>query len=543
MDLPLRGAVLASVALLAATVPAAPASAATITGKVKGARGYTLNGTSSDGRVVSKRLGSSGAFKLRFKGSAARGATLHLILPNGRYYGPIVIAHRGRKAFTALSGRSAKLGLIRLRGSYAKPKDAVDKRAVSRSAVVSNRRGKPVGAGKLGLVKVGANARARAKAAANDNGQGMDPDVDGVASAYDADDDGDLVLDSADSGSSSNDGLFSTLFLGFSEALNANAGATSAQIDAAISGENRFNLIFFFDEGRLGGRSASGARVDCFALSYCRRGTGTAILGGVNESSPSLPRGSRWVTYDPDGSGYPNLETIDGFGGGGGGGRGRVFVAGVQPRATTSQISAGDTYNVVFDSGSAPITVPVTLASYFVTTPAITSYSSGGATTPVSYPIAPGTPGSSRGDPIQLDSQRLTMTFWRPQRRSIPGAESGSLTDMGHLHYGVTPGGLSRELSCSGQYSGLSPTLTAEPSPGIFPEQGAKLFPLVDSAADAAPDRARTLSFTVDLGACLRAGGITPEGATLDLTLTAAGEQRPGGQDRAAQLISVRLPG
>jgi hypothetical protein len=47
----------------------------------------------------------------------------------------------------------------------------------------------------------------------------------------------------------------------------------------------------------------------------------------------------------------------------------------------------------------------------------------------------------------------------------------------------------------------------------------------------------------VDLGACLRAAGIDPAGQTVELTLTAAGESRPGGQDRGAQNIAVRLPG
>ena len=154
-----------------------------------------------------------------------------------------------------------------------------------------------------------------------------------------------------------------------------------------------------------------------------------------------------------------------------------------------------------------------------------------------------GTPGESSGNPIVLESERLTLTFWRPQRLSIPGVDRGTFTDMGHLHYGVVPGGLPQEVSCAGSYANLSPTLTAEPSTGVFPSQGAELFPLADSADDAAPDPARTLSFTVDLGACLRAGRIDPAGRTVELTLTAAGEARSGGQDRGAQNIAVRLPG
>ncbi|MEA2420195.1 MAG: hypothetical protein QOE60_2401, partial [Thermoleophilaceae bacterium] len=390
-------------------------------------------------------------------------------------------------------------------------------KAIGASATRADRHGRPVGAGRLGLV-----ARALVHASQNGSGgggaPGADTDRDGVANAYDVDDDGDLTLDSVDSDApASGAGLFSTLFLGFGEAVNANSGVSRAQIDSIFSGENRFNMIFYFDGGQFGNRTVTGAHVDCFALVYCRRGNGTAILGGVSESSPSLPRGRLWTDYDPDGSGYPNLEPISQ------GGR-SAFVAGIQPRVTTSQITPGDTYNVVFRVGGGTVTVPTTLSSYFVTTPKITNLSG--------------------GEPIVLGSDQLSLTFWRPQRAAIPGAEAGGFTDMGHLHYGVTIGGdgISREFSCGGLYTGLSSTLAEEASGGIFPEQGAKLFPLVDSADDERPDPARTMSFTVDVGACLRNAGFASAGRTVSVTLTAASEQRPGGQDRAAQMVRVQLP-
>lgn len=505
-------------ALLACLALAAPAAADTVVrGTIKGARGYTLNGTAASGQVVSQRVGASGKFTLRFKGRAGRGATLHLIRPGGRYLGPVVLSGEKRKAFLGLSGKSVDLGRIKLRRGYATPVKRVKGRAVGASATRADRHGRPLGAGKLGLV---ARAVARVSQSGGGGGgaQGADPDRDGVASAYDVDDDGDLTLDSVDSGASaSGAGLFSTLFLGFNEAVNANAGVSRGQIDSILSGENRFNMIFYFDTGQFGGRTVSSAHVDCFALVYCRRGNGTAVLGGVSESSPSLPRGGLWTDYDPDGSGYPNLERISQ------GGR-PAFVAGIQPRVTTSQITPGDTYNVVFRVGSGTVTVPTTLSSYFVTTPMITNLTG--------------------AEPFALGSDQLSLTFWRPQRAAIPGAESGSFTDMGHLHYGVTIGGdgINREFSCAGLYTGLSSTLTEESSSGTFSDEGAKLFPLVDSAEDEAPDPARTLSFTVDVGACLRRAGVTSAGRTVSVTLTAASEQRPGGQDRAAQMVRVTLP-
>jgi hypothetical protein len=507
--------VLACLALSA--VAAAPASADTVVrGTIKGARGYTVNGTAANGQVVSQRVSRSGSFKLRFKGRSGRGATLHLIRPSGGYLGPVVLRRKRQQAFLGLSGISVDLGRVKLRRGYATPLAAVRRKAVGSAGTRADRRGRPVGAGRLGLV-----ARAAVHASQSGGGgsaPGADPDRDGVASAYDVDDDGDLTLDSVDSdASASGAGLFSTLFLGFNEAVNANSGVSRAQIDSIFSGENRFNLVFYFDSGQFGSRSVTGAHVDCFALVYCRRGNGTAVLGGVSESSPSLPRGGLWTDYDPDGSGYPNLERIEQ------GGR-AAFVAGVQPRVTTSQITPGDTYNVVFRVGGRTITVPTTLSSYFVTTPVITNLSG--------------------GEPIAMSSDQLALTFWRPQRAAIPGAESGGFTDMGHLHYGVTIGGdgISREFSCAGHYSGLSSTLTAESSSGVFSEEGAKLFPLVDSADDARPDPARRLSFTVDVGACLRGAGLPSAGRAVTVTLTAASEPRPGGQDRAAQMVRVTLP-
>jgi hypothetical protein len=537
--------------LLAAVLPgssgvARAAGTVTVSGTLGGAPGYTMNAVSLDGRAVSKRLGRTGAFRLRLGAVAARGATLQLIRPDGRYYGPVVLSRRASRAFLALAGRPVALGTVRLRGGYATLARRLQARALGTASVRTDVRGRPLGAGRLGLV-VGTSRARRAQSGVGNGGGagGEDPDRDGVPNAYDADDDGDLQLDSVDNGAGSTAGLFSTFFVGFTEALNANAGATSQQVDALFAGENAFNLVFYFDSGRFPGGTPTGAHVDCFTLVYCRRGDGTAILGGLSESSASLPRGGRWTDYDPDGSGYPNLERIDGGGA-------PAFVAGVQPRATTQQIRPGDTYNVVFGTNAGPVTVPTSLTSYFVTTPALVSYSSGGETTTVSYPIPPGSPGccgrgdgSPEGNPIPMSSDRLTLTFWRPQRAAIPGAESGSFTDMGHLHYGVVPGGqdLGREFSCAGQYSGLSPTLTEEPGSGIFPEQGAQLFPLVDSGDDAAPSPDRTLSFTVDVGACLRAAGVSSAGRTVTLTLTAASASRPGGQDRAAQRIAVRLPG
>ena len=527
-----------------------------VDGRVAGGAGMTLLAVAPDGSAVRATLDRKGRFRVALPAATARDATLQLVHPSGSYFGPVVLASSRGRSYLALGGKSVDLGTLALRASWAvatRPLPASKLDATLFAA--ADGRGKPLGAGRLGLVRTPAAQKRKSQgvrglAAALDEGQGSqsghdgaggDPDGDGIPNLVDADDNGNLVLDAVDpvsaQESASNAGLFSTLFLGFEQALNANAaGVTQQAIDAAIAGENMFGLVFYFDEARFSGRTITGAHVDCFTLLYCRPGDGTAILGGVSESSPSLPRGSRWVEYNPDGSGYPNLERIDR-----GDGSPAAWVAGVGPRVATADIRPGDMFSVVFGSDAGPITIPTSLSGYFVTTPAILSYASGGAATAVSYPVPAAAPGT-RANPLVLSATQLTLTFWGPQRAAIPGAESGSYIDMGHLRYGVVPSiaGASGEFGCSGFYSSLSPTLSEVASSS---DPATDLFPLRDSAGDAAPDLARTLSFAVDLGECLAARGIDPTGLTLDLTLTAASEPRPGGMDRAAQTVSVRLPG
>ncbi len=112
---------------------------------------------------------------------------------------------------------------------------------------------------------------------------------------------------------------------------------------------------------------------------------------------------------------------------------------------------------------------------------------------------------------------------------------------MGHLHYGLTgttPDGR-REVACAGFYSNLSPSLTQTAAGGQ--DFGLSLFPLTDSGADTVPSVVDTLSFTLDVAGCYGAAGAATPGGTVALTLTAAGESRPGGMDRGAQMVYVRF--
>lgn len=516
--------------MLLAAVPATATNK--VRGKIRDAAGFTVTGTSAAGEGVGARLGADGGFTLAFPGTSARGATLQLIGPDGHYFGPIVLRHRAGSAWIALSGKSVNLKTIALHEGYAEPLRPAPKKAIQRQQVArADADGRPAGAARLGLVAAPdalVTGREESPAA-----PGEDQDADGIVDAFDADDDGDLVVDNADPDDrGGSGGVFSTLFVeDLTQSLNVNVGAvTQMAIDAVI--QNHQNLVFFFDDAQFGEPVVS-ANVDCFTLPYCAAGTGTAELSGLSESSPDLPRGRPWIEYDPDGDGLPNLEPITA-------GFGAVHAAGIRPLATTADIAPGDAFDVVVTTATRTIRLPRSLPPYFVTTPAVVGYDAGAGPQTITYPVETGAPGTG-GNPIALTGESLRLTFFRPQRLGIPGAEGDPWIDMGHLHYGIPLVADGREVACAGDYSDLSLTLVAAAAgDDDFANQ---LFPLTDTAADAAPGGDQTLSFTIDLGSCLRRAGVEPAGQTLMLGLTATGESRPGGVDRAAQFLTVRLPG
>jgi hypothetical protein len=139
-----------------------------------------------------------------------------------------------------------------------------------------------------------------------------------------------------------------------------------------------------------------------------------------------------------------------------------------------------------------------------------------------------------------MSGDKITLTYWRPQRAGL-GSEP-DFVDMGHLRYGIPVSLGNRELGCgASRFSGLSATLA--PAPGSNDGIYNQLFPLQDSADDAAPNPANTLKLTFDIGGCMRQNGIEPSGQQIRLPLEAVDESRPGGTDRTAQTIAVCLPG
>ena len=518
-----------------------------------GASGGSLLAISSAGKAVRTKLGSK-TVSLNVPKATISGTTLQLVSKSGRFLGPIVLASAsgGKKAYLTLGkGAGAKsslqLGTATVKKGYAALSKPLATKSLLTSSYATAVKGAPTGSGRLGLQK-SSNKASAAQGGNGGNGggnggnipSGTDPDHDGLTSNIDVDDNGNGILDNQDSTQRpTSAGLFATLGLRPSDAgTNVNAtGVTQAQIDANVSGENTFNFIFYFGGGDL--TAATGAYVDCGALPYCNSATGTAVVGGLSESSPSVPGGELWRNWRPDGNPQGNgLEKITNNGQ-------NAWAAGLQPRATTAQMAPGDLLNVVFRGAGGDVTTPVALPSYPVTVPAIKTVTSGGVATSILNGNS-ASPGSSVGSAIPVSSAGdVAFDYWRPQRRGIAGTGEGALVDMGHLHYTITIGGLrtaggnevraSQEFSCNADGQPVSPE-------GDF-------FGPADLTGDAAPNAANTRTYSTNLRSCLSgaiSAGYLPvgtplTGAKVNASFTASGENRSGGADRATMSIALAL--
>ena len=286
-----------------------------ITGTLRGADGHDAARTLAlRAPRCSRSSAPPGASRSRCRAGA--GTTLQLVTAGGRYFGPVVLASKKGKAYSAIA--PGEVGEARQRSACA-PASPAPKKALAQTivdlkrALVADRNGRPLGVGKLGLVKMpglrASSVRSLTAGGAPAN-PGADGDADGLPNALDMDGNGNGLIDSFDSEARSpSSGLFSTLFLGFNPGTQRECSRCQAetQIDAAVGGENTFNMIWFFDDSQFKGEglTMTGAHVDCGTLVYCRRGDGTAIMGGLSESNPSTPRKVPWASFSPDGSGPP----------------------------------------------------------------------------------------------------------------------------------------------------------------------------------------------------------------------------------------------
>ena len=527
----------------------AAAQSLTLDGVLASGGGYTVYLVEQSGRSVSSRVAPSGKFSFK-KVTKARlkGASLQLSDADGRYAGPIVLAGSGSKVATSFSGKllSTKqkklaLGRISLKAGYAQLAKAATKSlgvAVAK-ATTKALRGKPLGAGQLGLVNTGSTANLKAFSVGAANVAGADEDGDGIPSAFDADDDGDLILDPSDPDSAGSDIPYTTMVLDFRSSLNAHVrgGLTDAAIDSAVGGENLFALLTFISLPAEQSALATGGYIVCDdALAYCRPNTPVGYSSGVSESSNDFRK--PWAELLTP-AGYPRMEKINSLG---------TVVAAIQPRVGRNQFRPGDVYEAVVTSDTGEITRKTfTVVPYFVSAPALKSYNAGAGEVTVDYnsvsPTSGSVPGAAPGDPIVLPpSGQLTMTFWRPQRAAIRSDESGYL-DWGNLNYGVTVGDV--QATCAGLFTNVSSELVEDTTPfgegdSIFFNRGANGSPYRDSRGDRAAAVGNTLTLTLDVKTCATRAGGSGTGTT-QVSLEARGENVTGGQTTARQSFYVQL--
>ena len=142
-------------ALGAALLVPASASAATVSGTLGGGRGYTVIALSASGQSSKAAVGANGRFSLKLPGKTA---TLQLVKPDGSYFGPVVLRTSGKKAFVGVSAKGGKLGKVSIKRGFALAE--APKTAVTADAIQATKGGAPLGAGNLGFVRVKGKAHA-----------------------------------------------------------------------------------------------------------------------------------------------------------------------------------------------------------------------------------------------------------------------------------------------------------------------------------------------------------------------------------------------
>lgn len=497
---------------------------ATVKGKL-----ITPNEQPSDYKVVAVLKNGKAKFSTvsaigKFSVKVTKGSTLHLVDNDGRYRGPLV-ATKGTKAFSTLQGSKGKLGRFTLRNGFASTKYRLKNEPLflKKPKLQFDSESGPPGAGKFGFVDSSSTNSKGSNVGTLAVKGGQDTDKDGIPNILDIDDDGDLILDVVDQVEQQSVELqpdvYSTLRLDLVDSLNVNSGGISdSLIDTLMSD----NLILRIGLRNNGTKSFSSVNVDCQGLSYCNPTSGT---GTIRMDNGPLAENENWIDYDPDTDGLPNLQLVN---------EQIQASIGIRPHATREELRTGDT--ILFDvdftdgsSGSATGLIPFV----FVTGPALKQYVNDGTTTVISYPVTPGSNGTSGMNPFVLNDGRVTLNFWKPQRQNIEGAESEGYFDMGGLNYGVSLAVGSEVYTCNAdEYSDLSETLSANSGDNL----GTKV--LRDSSVDSAASISNTLTYTVDLEACLTRQSVNTSNAIVTMAIEAATDQN----DSTSQFVIFEMP-
>lgn len=541
------------------------------------------------------------ALPASFKNSAGKYAySVHLIGAGGKYLGPVSFKTSTNKySVNVIADATKTLDIknIELKTGYGQSNLTLGVAKFGK-VLTGNTNFKPAGAGTRGLVKrssMGAFSVLPLAGvtcqSATDQTLGADCDSDGIINALDADDDGDKVLDIADTSTKSYESQkftpWSTLFLSMTKALNANIGSFTSEelitgIEAAVGGENTFGINFFLNFTSQVAQSYDAVWVDCGSVAYCANSESATAIGGAPNGQ--LTSGYNGLFCDDVNSGggcisTPLWRTIPGalfdanfqatrvtgtdiFNGlvrsvvGGNYG----WAGSMQPRTgagTLSKVISGDPYILKLrTAASGAVTeMPVSLGGFFITVPALKSVNGDD----IDYDDPLGT----SDNPIVIDEGGIMdLSFWRPQRQSVAAAgETSAFMDMGGLRYGLIFGsndgealvatGPQRETGCSsisdGAYVSVPTGISRTPDTGEAQYQ-INVWPLTDTSGDSAASSDNVIDITFDFGKCFdelaaapsaRQFTLTGSGNIVSVSLTAVGVDLGGGASRGAQSFYI----
>jgi hypothetical protein len=543
------------------------------------------------------------ALPASFKNSAGKYAySVHLIGLGGKYLGPVSFKTSTNKySVNVIADASKTLDIknIELKTGYGQSSLTLGAAKFGK-VLTGNTNFKPAGAGTRGLVKRSSAALFSVLPlagvtcqSATDQTLGADCDSDGIINALDADDDGDKVLDIADTSTKSYESQkftpWSTLFLSMATTLNANINPLTMTpeelitgIEAAVGGENTFGINFFLNFTSQVAQSYDAVWVDCGSVAYCANAESATAIGGAPNGQLTSGYNDLFCTDLNSGGGCdssPLWRTVPGAlfnasnqptevtGTGIFNGLVRSVVGGnygwagaMQPRTgagTLSKVIAGDPYILKLRTASsgAITEMPVSLGGFFITVPAIKSVNG----IAINYDNPLGT----RANPIVIDEDGIIdFSFWRPQRQSVAAAgETSSFMDMGGLRYGLIFGsesgdalvaeGSQGETGCSsapgGAYVSVPTGINRTPDTGDVQYQ-INVWPLTDTKSDSAASSSSDIDITFDFGKCFEELAAAPSGRRFTLTgagnivsvsLTAVGVDLGGGASRGAQTFYI----
>ena len=423
-----RASVAALLAATAMLLLAGSATASTVGGTLRNGRGDSVVLVQANGKAKTVTITkSSGAFVIR--GAKLGHATLHLVSADGSYVGPVVLkAGRLRDYCTIAGAANLRLGTIDRKPGYAAVRRAPRNRYDTHAPyTVTAKSGKPIGAGKVGLVRTGTPVGL--------SGAGGDLDRDGVVNAFDIDDNGNLILDNVDRsrrGARRPVARAAALITGSREALG---GGDPAPQPAELQMFSNFKLNG--DQGinvDIPGITDIDGLIAEFLPSTVI--LSTRVVGGATAELDGL--GNAYVLeHTLGGVVYPLIETpawvpathtgqyLDLVAGPGRNG-GVLFIPGALP----DEIGSGDAFVERTPDG---VAYPGVLNFVFTTAPALKSYrfDTDASPTKVLYG-ADGVPLDTAPLVVPHGATAVTLTWWRPQRKAVDG-EVGEWIDMGGL--------------------------------------------------------------------------------------------------------------